>query len=100
MANLYTKKPKSYPSNSTSASPTSSNAGAASTGDVSAGAPAGGNFVDWDFAVDATQSIGGGVDVPACFNVNNGQVGSRVTTRYTVEPAENFCSCAYKNYDP
>ena len=57
-------------------------------------------FADWNFAVDATQSIGGGEDVPACFNMDNGIVGSRVTSGYTVEPAADFCSCAYKNYDP
>lgn len=57
-------------------------------------------FADWNFAVDATQSIGGGEDVPACYNTDNGILGSRVTSGYTVEPAADFCSCAYKNYDP
>lgn len=99
-ASMYTKKPKSYPSNSTSGSTTSSAAPAAATGDGPAGAPAGGSFVNWNFAVDALQSIGGGVDVPACYNTNNGQTGSRITSGYTAQPAENFCSCAYKNYDP
>jgi len=98
-ADLYTKKAKSYPSNSTSASAKSLPAGAAEPSGA-AGAPAGGAFVDWNFAVDATQSIGGGEDVPECYNMNNGQTGSRVTSGYTVEPAGDFCSCAYKNYDP
>ncbi|KAF6226514.1 hypothetical protein HO133_009380 [Letharia lupina] len=82
-ADLYTSKPKSYPSNSTGA--TSSAAGAA-----------GGAFANWNYAVDATQSIGGGVDVPACYESN----GDRVTSGYDVMPAADFCSCAYKNYDP
>lgn len=99
-ANMYTKKPKSYPSNSASPSPSSSAVGAVATGTGSAGAPSGGDFANWNFAVEARQSIGGGVDVPACYKWINGQVGSRITSGYTVEPAENFCSCAYKNYDP
>ena len=77
---------------------TSSSSSAAATTGV--GAPAGGAFANWNYAVDATQSIGGGVDVPACYNLVNGQPGSRVTTGYNVMPAADFCSCAYKNYDP
>ncbi len=99
---MYTKKAKSYPPNIPSASSTASAAGAAATsgGGGAAGAPAGGAFANWNFAVDATQSIGGGVDVPACYSMDNGQVGGRVTKGYTVKPAQDFCSCAYKNYDP
>lgn len=100
-ANMYTKKPKSYPQNFANTSNKASATGAAATsGGGAAGAPAGGAFANWNFAVDATQSIGGGVDVPVCYNMNNGQVGSRVTSGYTVQPAQDFCSCAYKNYDP
>lgn len=98
-ANLYTNKPKSYPGNSTSATPTSSAAGAAATGGA-AGAPAGGAFANWNFAVDAEQSIGGGVDVPACYSLVDEEPGNRVTAGYDVMPAADFCSCAYKNYDP
>lgn len=50
--------------------------------------------------MDATQHIGGGVDVPACYTLNNGQPQDRVTSGYAVMPPEDFCSCAYKNYDP
>lgn len=97
--NIYTKKPKSYPPNSGGGDTTvSAIAGQPSGG--AAGAPAGGAFGDWQYAVDATQSISGGVDVPACYNVNNGQTGNRITEGYTIQPAQDFCSCAYKNYDP
>ena len=99
-ADMYTKKPKSYPANSTSPSSSASATLSASTTAPSAGAPPGGNFGEWGYAVDATQSIGGGVDVPACYDYSNGQIGDRVTDGYSVEPAEEFCSCAYKNYDP
>ena len=98
-ADLYTRKAKSYPSNSTSASATTSTSGAAETNGAP-GAPADGSFANWGFAVDATQSIGGGVDVPECYNLYNGQTGSRVTSGYSAEPAGDFCSCAYKNYNP
>ena len=66
------------------------------------GMASGGAFANWGFAVDATQSVGGGQDVPACYNynANTGQVGDLITTGYTVMPASDFCSCAYKNYDP
>ena len=98
MADLYTNKPKSYPGNTTaSASATSSAAAAAATGAPPA---AGGAFADWNFAMDARQYISGGVDVPACYQYNNGQLGNRVTSGYTMMAAADFCSCAYKNYDP
>ena len=50
--------------------------------------------------MDATQSIGGGVDVPACYTLNDREPGDRVTSGYNVMPAADFCTCAYKNYDP
>ena len=95
-ADLYTRKPKSYPTNSTSPSTTSSAADAGAT----AGSPTGGAFADWGFAMDATQYASGGVDVPACYQLDNGQPGSRVTSGYSVMPAADFCSCAYQNYGP
>lgn len=99
-ADLYTSMPKSYPSNSSSSASATSSAATAMATDGAAGAPAGGRFAEWKYAVDATQSVGGGVDVPACYTWQNGQVGSRVTTGYDAMPAADFCSCAYKNYDP
>lgn len=86
MADLYTSKANSYPPMS------NSNNDNSSTG--------GGAFADWRFAMDATQHIGGGVDVPACYSLVNGQPADRITSGYTVMPSQNFCSCAYKNYDP
>ena len=97
-ADMYTKKPKSYPPDS--ASPTSSAIEAVSTTAVGPNPAGTSAFSNWNFAVDATQSIGGGIDVPACYDWVDGQVGSRLTSGYTVQPAEDFCSCAYKNYDP
>lgn len=92
---LYTKKSKTYPAGSSSSSTTSSAATASSTAVGSSNQPL---FADWGFAVDATQSIGGGVDVPECYTWNNGVDGDRVTTGYTSEPVGSFCSCAYANF--
>ena len=94
-ADLYTKRQKSYPPSSAGGSATSS-----ATTPTATGSGTGDTFVNWNFAVDATQSVEGGVDVPDCYNTNNGQVISKVTTGYTPKPAEDFCSCVYKNYDP
>ena len=88
--NLYTKKPKTVPSGA-AASATSSASAAASTGD---------DFGEWKFAVDATQSIGGGVDVPDCYQYNNGQTGAKLTKGYEEKDEGQFCSCAYKNDNP
>lgn len=92
---MYTRKPRSCPANLTGASATSSAAGAAATKVAVSEA-----FADWNYAAEATQSIGGDIDVPACYYMQNGQRGGRVTTGYSVRPAGDFCSCAYKNYDP
>jgi len=92
---MYTKKVKSYPPGAAAASATSSNAPAAASGTSLSSA-----FANWDYAVDATQSIGGGEDVPACYEYDNGIVGARVTDGYEPKPAQDFCACAYKNYDP
>lgn len=88
IADLYTSKANSYPTSKTNNNDNSST-----------GAP-GGAFADWRFAMDAKQYIGGGVDVPACYSLVNGQPADHITSGYSVMPPENFCSCAYKNYDP
>lgn len=94
---LYTNKPKTYPSDAASSSSTAPAASATSSTTASGGGPSQ-PFADWNFAVDAAQSIGGGVDVPECYAWNNGIDGARVTNGYTSEPMGSFCSCAYTNY--
>ena len=91
LGNLYTKKPKTVSDPATGAGSASS-----SVPTSSASAPYG----EWKFAVDATQSIGGGVDVPDCYQYENGQDGSRITQGYEQEPQGSFCSCAYTNANP
>ncbi|MCJ1301538.1 hypothetical protein MMC08_004339 [Hypocenomyce scalaris] len=88
-ANLYTKMPKTYPPAS------SSTASAASPSSTAATA-----FESWPYAVEVTQTIGGGSGVPDCFEVVNGNLGEQITDGLTAQAAGDMCSCAYKNYDP
>ena len=92
---LYTKKPKAYPSGAAASSSTSAAPSAAATNTNS---DQDAQYADWGFAVDAAQSMGGGVDVPDCYNWNNGVDGSRVMAGYEIQPMSSFCSCAYANY--
>ncbi|MCJ1409114.1 hypothetical protein MMC19_003192 [Ptychographa xylographoides] len=91
-ASLYTHMASMYPPNATasaSASSSGPDASASSNG-----------FTSWPYAVEVIQSIGGGVDVPSCYEVNNGNLGAPVTRGITPQPPSDFCSCTYKNYDP
>ena len=92
---LYTKKPKTYPSGASASSAAPAAATSAAGG---SGSGSGVAYADWGFAVDAQQSIGGGVDVPECYSWNNGADGSRVEQGYSTQPMGSFCSCAYANY--
>ncbi|MCJ1439338.1 hypothetical protein MMC27_008730 [Xylographa pallens] len=82
-ASLFTRIPSSYPSNSS----------ASSTGNITGG------FQPWPFAIQVSQSINGGVDVPACFEVINGNLGEPITNGLSAKSSQDFCSCVYKNYD-
>lgn len=89
-ANLYTKIPNTYPP----ASPSSTSAAASSS------STAGGGFGSWPYAVEVTQTIGGGNGVPVCFHGVNSNLGAEITTGFTAQAAGDMCSCVYKNYDP
>lgn len=89
-ANLYTKIANTYPPAS------SSNTSAAASPSSSAG----GGFGSWPHAVEVTQTIGGGIGVPDCFEVMDGNLGARISQGLTAQVAGDMCSCAYKNYDP
>lgn len=87
-ANLYTKRLQSYPKqSSTSGAPSSEN---------SSSIP----FEDWKFAVDVTQSSGGGSTVPECYHVTNNVKGAKIMDGITPQATKDTCSCVYKNYDP
>lgn len=89
-ASLYTKKAKAYPTNGTSS------VSASSLNNV--GANSSTTYQPWPFAVEVVQSIGGGVDVPNCYYVDSGSIGSFITHGLDAQPAEAMCSCTYKNY--
>lgn len=93
---LYTKKAKSYTSGAAASAASAAPAAATSSTTDQPGMSQA--YPEWGFAVDAAQSIDGGVDVPECFNWSNGLDGDRVTQGYSAEPIGDFCSCAYANY--
>ena len=87
-ANLYTKMPKMFPNSSaTTTSPSSPTA-----------TP--GVFTTWPFAVEISQSIGGGSNVPACYELISGNQGPLITNIITPQLNSEMCSCVYKNFDP
>jgi len=96
-ASLYTRRSKTYPaapsgsSSSSAAAPSSTGGAAVVSNDV---------FPLWQFAVEISQHIAGGADVPACYQMNNGQQGARITDGLVPQAASNRCSCGYKNFDP
>ena len=58
-------------------------------------------FQEYPYAVDATQSIGGGQGVPDCYEYDAkspDSVGKRVTKGYEGKGAGDFCSCVYGNW--
>lgn len=89
---LFTKKPKSSPAQ-TAASSTAPVAQPSATGDVASN-----TFAEWRYAVEATQSIGGGATIPECFQMNEGIRGAQVSGGIPQAPAD-VCSCVFKNYD-
>ena len=91
--NLYTKKPKSNPAQ-TSASSTASAAEPATTGNVASNV-----FAEWKYAVDTTQSIGGGSTIPECFLVKDGVKGAKILDGIMPQTPANICNCVFKNYD-
>jgi len=54
----------------------------------------------WPYAVEVIQSVGGGANVPACYEVHDGNLGARVTDGLVPQPSGQNCNCIYKNYDP
>ncbi|MCJ1322719.1 hypothetical protein MMC15_008069 [Xylographa vitiligo] len=82
-ASLFTKIPSSYPSNSS----------VSNAGNVSGG------FQSWPFAIQVSQIISGGINIPACFEVKNGNIGAPITNGIDIKSSRDICSCVYKNYD-
>ena len=93
-AALYTRRSKTYPA-APSASSSTSATNPSSTG--SAMVASEDSFAPWQFAVEITLNVGGGPDIPACYQMNN---NARLINGLVPQPASSVCSCGYKNFDP
>lgn len=89
--NLYTKRAKSGP-------PKSSGSSTTSAAQPTATSAASNSFEEWKYAVQTTQSIGGGSMVPECFHMNNGVRGERASDGIEAQAPQDMCSCVYQNY--
>ena len=92
-ASLYTRLKQIY--RDTSYSSTVSSAAPASTG----GAYSGGQQL-WPYAVEFTQSIGGGAGVPDCYRFQDGNPVERLSRGLKTEASDEVCSCFYKTFNP
>ena len=52
----------------------------------------------WPFAVNVTQSIRGGRNVPNCYELMNGVLGAPVTRGLEPRPADQACACGWRNF--
>lgn len=86
-AKLYTKMSKTFPNSTTTATSASS---VVTTVDV---------FKAWPYAVEISESIGGGPNVPSCYEMINGNQGSPITTGIYPQPSNESCSCTYRNFN-
>jgi hypothetical protein len=78
---LYLSAPASYP-NATTANNT----------------PGVGGYTTWPFAIEISEQSPGGQDIPACYQLVNGNVGNKILTAVTPEPESQTCVCEYRNY--
>ena len=53
----------------------------------------------WPFAVEVSQSIHGGEEVPNCYEMNNTNLGARITNGVEDQPSDAVCECEWKNFD-
>ena len=100
--NLYTKKPKSYSGNENSTSTATSPSASSAATPLSTGSTTGvnaGEFKEWEYAIDAAETISGGLDTPACYSYTDGENGARIDSGPAQAPG-NECSCSYQNYGP
>jgi hypothetical protein len=56
-------------------------------------------WLSWPNAVEVNQTINGGNNVPACFQIEaNGNQGPQVTNGLSPQPQSDSCGCFYRNY--
>lgn len=79
---LYLSAPRNYPTDNSN----------------STGVQSSGSSMQWPYAVEVTQTSGGGNDSPACYQYMNGANGDRITTGLMDQPVGSQCSCDYNNF--
>lgn len=57
-----------------------------------------GGYAQWPYAIEIQQESPGGEDVPACYEMANGQVEDRILTAVTPEAVGERCVCGYRNF--
>lgn len=57
-----------------------------------------GGYTPWPYAVKVEQTSPGGQDIPACYETIDGDIGQRITSGLTAEPANSQCVCEYQNF--
>ena len=80
MGNLYTRR------NATSQS-------------VSAPKNATRDWKQWQHAVEISQQVGGGGNIPTCYRTINGVRGDRVVSGLQPKTNSDMCQCSYQNFD-
>lgn len=91
--NLYTRLKQVF--SDVSYTSTVSSVAPASTG----GAYSGGQQ-NWPYAIEFTQSIGGGTGVPDCYRMEDGTAVERLTQGLETKASNEVCSCYYKSSNP
>ena len=79
------------------------NANASSMSTMSSAAPMptstpSNGWSSWPGAVNVTQSIPGGNNVPNCYQLTDGVLGAPVTQGLGPKPASEVCACQWRNY--
>ncbi|KAK4988496.1 hypothetical protein LTR50_003900 [Elasticomyces elasticus] len=59
-----------------------------------------GGYTPWPYAIEISQASAGGVDVPACYEMQNAALGARITQGLAQQAGSAECRCLYKNFDP
>ena len=90
-ANMYTRLRRIVPGQSV--------ASAAPPGSTPTGGAYSSGFQNWPYAVEVTQSFPGGIDVPECYEMKDGQRGARVDRGVGATSPVDECTCYYKTVD-
>ena len=88
---MYTKK------NYSSLVPPASPSDMSSSGSMSS--EGNGDWKPWPFALNVTQSVHGGGDVPNCYEFTTDGKPGPLIGGFTAQPSESVCECQWLNFD-